>query len=389
MSALNIITTLVVYGLSLVLVSAVSGRLKMAPSTSAGRVSSLDGLRAILATSVIAAHMVVTWKWHTTGTWDYTDSRVLTSMGVVPVSIFFMITGYLFTRKLIKGEPVWGRLFVSRVKRIMPMYVVSVVFIALVSLWQSWPHQAGLASLGSSFASWLIFVRAPFNDFPDSVYINAQVQWTLLFEVFFYLLLPLLFCIIRRRFPVVPLIVSLLVLACLWTQWGYVSPRFLLLFLSGIGVGLLEDWLRAKEFNYEGRVCTLLVLVLTAVAFSLSPYSVLQMMLLTIPFAIFVLGNSLGGLLVWRGLRLLGDASFSIYLLHGIVIYFFFSVLGVYSFDSGSYLGFVALLPVVMAITCAVSLLAWHVIERPAMAWGTASGKNLTQSAEDIPVQRN
>lgn len=375
MSVLNTCITLLVFGFSLALVSVIAGRLKMAPASPTDRVSSLDGLRAILATSVLASHMVVTWMWHTTGVWQNSESRVLTSMGAVPVSLFFMITGYLFTRKLLKGDPAWSALFASRVKRIMPMYVVSVALIAAVSLWQSWPNQASLASLGGSFVSWLIFVRAPFNDFADSIYINAQVQWTLLYEALFYLSLPLLFCVMRRRIPGVALAISLLILACVWPHWEHVSPRFLLLFLGGISVALLENWLRAKALNYQSWRCTLLIIVVLAVAATARAYSVWQMLLLTIIFALFVLGNTLGGLLTTRGLRLLGDASFSIYLLHGIVIYCLFSVMKVYPLQLNDYAGFIALMPIVMAITCVLSILSWHYIERPAMAWRLPSAK--------------
>lgn len=46
---------------------------------------------------------------------------------------------------------------------------------------------------------WSIFVGVPINEFKDSTKINSSVHWTLLYEAVFYLSLPLVYCITRRK----------------------------------------------------------------------------------------------------------------------------------------------------------------------------------------------
>ena len=94
-------------------------------------------------------------------------------------------------------------------------------------------------------------------------------------------------------------------------------------------------------------------------------YSTAQMLILGIPFGLFVLGNSLHGLLENKGLKVLGEASFSIYLLHGIVIYSAFSLLKIYNFTDGAFADYAWYLPLIILTVSTVSVLTYWSIERP------------------------
>ena len=50
-------------------------------------------------------------------------------------------------------------------------------------------------------------------------------------------------------------------------------------------------------------------------------------MLLTVAFAIITAGNTLGGLLAWPASRLVGEITYSVYLLHGLVLFAVFHFL--------------------------------------------------------------
>jgi peptidoglycan/LPS O-acetylase OafA/YrhL len=89
------------------------------------------------------------------------------------------------------------------------------------------------------------------------------------------------------------------------------------------------------------------------------------MLILGIPFALFVLGNSLHGVLEVRGLKILGEASFSIYLLHGIVIYSLFSLLNVYDFTSSDTVSYLLYLPLIILLTSSLSVATYWCIEHP------------------------
>lgn len=360
------------YVASLVVFCLIAGRLPLLSAEAQHRVSSLDGLRGILATSVMVHHFAITYFWHTTSVWQSTDSKVLNNMGAVPVSLFFMITGYLFAAKIYRGSPQWRAVLSSRLRRIFPMYLFTVVLIALISVYETWGQTAPLGQTLEALGKWSIFIGAPINGYQDSRLINASVHWTLLYEALFYLSLPLLYCVLRRRQPGLAVVITLLAIICLWpTYHPEFQPRFVKLFLIGIAVALVEDRLRKSARDFSSAPFTLVALSILAFSLTLENYSTLQMLILGIPFTFFVMGNSLHGLLQNRGLKILGEASFSIYLLHGIVIFSLFSLLGIYDFTDARFSHYAWLLPLVILLVSPLSVATYWAIERPMILWGS------------------
>jgi len=344
----------------------VAQRLPILSAEAQHRVSALDGLRGILATAVVTHHFTVYYFWRTTAEWQTTESRVINNMGAVPVSLFFMITGYLFARKVYSSDPVWMAVLASRLRRILPMYLFSVALIIAISFYQTWGTLAPLGNTLRGVGHWLILVGAPINGFADTIHINAGVQWTLLYEAVFYLCLPVLYCILRRRTAFKPLVIGLLLLACLWPAYHHhFSNRFAKLFIVGIVVAVLEGWLRRKAFDYRRWRWTALAVVMLVIGLTSKSYTKVQMLILAVPFALFVLGNNLHGLLENRGMKILGEASFSIYLLHGIVLYLLFSVFSLFDFSAGSFSHYAWLLPVVLILVSSLSVATYWGIERP------------------------
>jgi peptidoglycan/LPS O-acetylase OafA/YrhL len=354
------------YAISLVLFCLIAARLPLLSAEAQHRVSPLDGLRGILATAVMVHHFTITYVWHTTSSWQGTNSKVINNMGAVPVSLFFMITGYLFAAKIYRSTPDWGALLSSRLRRIFPMYLFTVVLIAAISFYQTRGELEPIGETLHALWQWVIFLGAPINGFQDSKLINASVHWTLLYEALFYISLPLLYCLLRRRLPVMAIIVALLALACLWPEYhDEFHKRFVKLFAVGIAVALLEDKLRKTSINFSGALCSVIAIGVLLISLKMRTYSTGQMLILGIPFALFVMGNSIGGLLEHRGLKILGEASFSIYLLHGIVIYTLFSLLGIYDFANASLSHYAWYLPLVIVLVSSLSVLTYWGIERP------------------------
>ena len=74
------------------------------PSEKSGRVSSLDGLRGVLALSVFFYHALLTRQFSATGQWHQNASHFYDALGPGAVAMFFMITGYLFWSKVLKEQ---------------------------------------------------------------------------------------------------------------------------------------------------------------------------------------------------------------------------------------------------------------------------------------------
>src|SRR5205823_3935296 len=104
-----------------------------APSTT-GRFASLDGLRGYLAFGVFIYHSSIWYYFVRSGKWDVPPSRVYRNLGQASVMLFFMITGFLFCSKLLRGRSElidWRKLYVSRFLRLVPLYILAIALMVL------------------------------------------------------------------------------------------------------------------------------------------------------------------------------------------------------------------------------------------------------------------
>ena len=115
-----------------------------------------------------------------------------------------------------------------------------------------------------------------------------------------------------------------------------------------------------------------LSLALVAYAMTQPDYNLRQMLALALPFAAMAAGNDLFGLLRSRGLKVLGEISYSLYLTHGLLLYGLFTLLNLGSVETLGTVGFMALLPPVLVLACLLSMLSYRWIERPLMHLGRA-----------------
>jgi peptidoglycan/LPS O-acetylase OafA/YrhL len=67
-------------------------------------VPELDGLRGLLATGVFFHHCAVHRAYQATGIWARPSSPFYAALGELSVVLFFLITGYLFWRRVLEGR---------------------------------------------------------------------------------------------------------------------------------------------------------------------------------------------------------------------------------------------------------------------------------------------
>jgi peptidoglycan/LPS O-acetylase OafA/YrhL len=114
------------------------------PIPTTNRIGSFDGLRGFLALSVFFHHTAVYHDYLRTGTWQSPSSRFYLLLGPFGVSMFFMITGYLFYSQLLKqkGRPNWKKLYIGRIFRIIPLYWFAVALVVFgVAIHTNWRPQ--------------------------------------------------------------------------------------------------------------------------------------------------------------------------------------------------------------------------------------------------------
>ncbi|WNB77827.1 acyltransferase family protein [Methylomonas koyamae] len=344
-------------------------------SANQGRYASIDGLRGFLAFLVFIHHSAVWYFYLKTGHWTSPPSNLYVYFGQGSVGFFFMITGFLFFSKLLEGRhrPVdWLKLLVSRVLRLLPMYLFAIGLLLLIVYFVS----GGVLNdpmpiLLKNIVRWVGFTikSAPdLNGVKQTYIIVAGVFWSLPYEWLFYLSLPILSLAVLRIPPLPYLLISLFCLG-VFVYIGRIKPELLLPFFGGIAGSFLVRLNVFCRYAAKTALSPLVVAFIAgAVVFYDSAWEAGAVFLLSSAFVLIAAGNTLFGILIHPVSRVLGEMAYSIYLLHGMVLYVLFNfVVGSSAatefLASVHWLWIVGITPIVVLLSFAT----FHWIEAPAM----------------------
>lgn len=302
-------------------------------------IKSISGLRALLASIVAFSHLAH-YLYTLDGKWifdkDYfvwfSQGNFFVNAGKFGVLLFFMISAFLFYRwlendRLTSGE-LTHKLMKSRLRRIVPMFWFSGLVIILVGL-----VQGSLKINDTSITDavlWLLFIGSyHMGDFLTAD-VNAGVEWTLRLEWLLYLSIPLIYLMNRAtkgRYKTWLVLGSVCLIFCAafaLRLWGktYTDPRPVLGFAMGYLAYTYRDlFVRYKSSRAAAVLCILLgmsALMFTSYAF----FYLFFLCCLTVIFFVVSSGNNLFGLLENKTLMSIGEVSYSLYLIHGVVLYF-------------------------------------------------------------------
>lgn len=350
------------------LLSVVSTKCFTVPAEVMSRHSNLDALRGILASLVLTHHFYITYMWKNTGLWVRPESELLNNLGTIPVSIFFMITGYLFLNKITSSQKLnFISLYKSRVKRIAPLYYFLTLIIFIITLWNIRHSSVNISQILTWLMSWLTFRGADLADF-ESTKILAGAQWTLIYEWGFYFLLPAIYLILNHKFFKNNLNLVLLIVFTIlfFIVWKETSHKYYKLFLCGF----LPIFLRKYTSPYLNKINStyisiFLTLLICYTFFFTRGYSSQQMLLTAIIFFIIASGNNIFGMLNNIGLKFLGEISYSIYLSHGLILFLVFTQFSLLSLKDLNIYYYASLFPVIFALVYIFSIATYTYIEKP------------------------
>lgn len=383
------------------LTSAVIARTGFPLPTSEQRIGYIDGLRGYLAISVLIHHFIM-WLQVTRlgGSWDKPSIILFNQFGAGSVALFFMTTGFVFYPRVLNGfhNSSWIAIFTTRVFRIVPLIIVSVAIITVVIALRTG------RSLDSDFpeaaATWIAAQgEPPLLGYPDSGRLNAYVLWSLWCEWLFYLyVLPacaLARDLMRGRLPSWVLPFALLTAALIARVLPLPDlPVPITQYLPLFAVGML-----AYECQRRERVVRMLRAPATAIAAAAAlgigmtvaqtPYN-FAMPLFGFFFTCVACGNSMGGLFRSKGALVLGECSYGIYLLHGIVLSLLFvDAAALIRSIRTEQLPFV--LPLAAVAIALVTPITYLLVERPAIRAGSRlakrwTGRRLSVDAPELEV---
>lgn len=334
------------------------------------RLTTLDGLRGFLALAVFFQHIAFQhWSSMPEPHQPFTGQYYLL-LGPVGVTLFFMITGFLFWTRLLKSSVKWTNLYLNRVFRIAPLYLFVIAVYLAATIYRAGASDDGFG-MARQAAAWLALGAyhdpEPFLGFKATLGIVGQT-WSLYYEWMFYFSLPIL-AVFARSKQTTPLVSAVIFFVLFVADFIPPGPR---LFIAHFLIGMLAGSLLHEYPQIRGDGAARSALACAAIFgvfhFCDVAYSVNTAILLGVFFLLVVSGTSLFGLLHLTGARRLGDMSYSLYLMHGTVLTFMHKSLLDFSLaGSSQYFAMQALCAIVLLAVCVSTYL---LIERPGIALG-------------------
>ena len=344
------------------------------PAPERGRYAFLDGLRGVAALSVLAGHCAPSAKvlldWPGGG-------QAFINLAAFGVQIFFALTGFLFTQKMIAApDGIAVRPFMAaRIRRIVPMYSVAVFASVLICIAVGSQEYDTFTHFVRHII--LFYVAGFVNVWPPAEvrgipywHVLPQI-WTLAHEWLFYVFVPIL-CVC---FSSAKLLMALTVVCVAYFTvlaggpmhqvfLPFFAPGMLLAYLTHRGLAVPPSW----------RPALLVVVVPLSLIAILSGTYNFTWWKLALMFGVF------GGIvlmepaaLAGRTMAWLGQISYSIYLV-SVPLFFLLSYpfmpLGQYHMPMAA--DFLLMTAGFVCLTLGLSALTFRFIEYPFLSRGPA-----------------
>jgi peptidoglycan/LPS O-acetylase OafA/YrhL len=307
------------------------------------KINCLDGLRGLAVILVILFHLY----GHRRREYGTVVDRVLRNFwfGYCGVNLFLVLSGFCLTLSLLRkdaaGKPLGlGSFFKGRAWRIVPPYYASILLYLAVPL--AWRILEGRAS--NDLTTWQLVTHASFlHGYDDETLFAICVSyWSLSLEMQFYLALPLLYEVAKRRgcWPVLMFVAAISLGWNLWARsiapgslalrWGIFPGRWTE-FALGMAVAFWYErsgWKGASATRVSSALSALFLALALGVGYTeghIDPISLNYLygagfaMLLMATLSSGIRGGRLARMLEWPWIVRAGEMSYSLYLTHVLI----------------------------------------------------------------------
>lgn len=366
-------------------------------STDASRSIPMEGMRGLAVLLVFFVHYDGMYSSYLApGSGLLAVAKFWGLVGNTGVDLFFVLSGYLIYGALLRKRVPYLKFIKRRAERIYPTFLCVLGLYLAASI--AAPH---LSKIHGSILSGAALIVANAFLLPGIFQITAivTVAWSLSYEFFFYLTIPILVCFTKmsdweRRWRVI----FFASVGIGYLAYSFTVPTShvrLLMFLVGILLyetiasdtckGLLRKGIGDVLVAAVFAASLLLVYaldsdkwltflprmgntVLPGVLSYEGPYKVIALTLSCFPFALFCIAGQglLSRVFSWAPVRYLGNMSYSFYLFHGATLNAFLLLLHhLFKPDENSPILFCAMFPVAFALSWLTSTVLFALVEKP------------------------
>jgi len=309
-------------------------------------------------------------------------------VGNFGVDLFFVLSGYLIYGNLISKPRPFLSYISRRIQRIYPTFIV--VLAAYIGLSIIFPLQSKLpVSLWSS----IILIIQNLLLLPGLFHINriVPVSWSLSYEMFYYLTIPVLIQVLRlRTISRMRRIVIFIIIAIAMVGYNYFYLLHIRLVMFLIGIILYESsHLHSKPVHDKGLGIIILIVGISlaficlnygktmyylkygGVTTELYKDNVLSFVILCVTFYMLCWYSFLARqvsyrIFTWTPIRWFGNMSYSYFLIHGLALSLLFAGFEklrlTHEFAT---MIFWLILPIFFVITLVPSTVLFVLVERP------------------------
>lgn len=327
---------------------------------------SVQYLRALAASLVVF--------YHATEQFAGFETALPREYGAAGVDLFFVISGFIMVA-ITDARPTTAPLFLTRrALRIWPIYAVYTTATAVAILSAPALFRDSIFTDKHYLLS-LAFIAHPDPLDPSTVSPMLKIGWTLNFEMFFYVLFALcLWLGGRRKVALLGAIMALLVVAGRLGHPGAVPAFYtepiILEFLFGAAIGV---WFTRPDARVPSNAAALGLIALGVGLCVFLPAELDRTVRSGIGCALILVGalalerNGVVG--TWRLPRLVGDASYSLYLTHLFTVVALRNVWLTFHLPTVGLSATLIFLALSLAGAIAVGIASYWLLERPMMTW--------------------
>lgn len=332
------------------------------------RILSIDGARGIAASLVVMNHMVfilmnsgiVSDKY-----FSEIDYYVFTRSGGIGVQIFFCITAFLFTDRIIKKDNNidWKIFFHSRIKRLAPLYIFMIALSVIIAIsFATVPFSWTIGNIYSIVSMFSFgFLGGDVHILGFKMEALTAVIWTLPYEWKFYVFLPVASAILYSKKIIIPAISFLFLIAFIDS---YINSALWIYFISGSLIALIYNNIKTFDSTLSGFISSFVVtsIIVYLMNTDMAAYGQLRFLIITILFAIIVIFPPT--IFRIKPLVYLGEISYSSYLMHLPILFVLFRLINkIHSLENISFNVFVIISTASVAACTIFSCLTFKHIE--------------------------